>query len=134
MRYHQLSFSKSLPTNLNILLCRVFGHPITEDPEGYACPRCDMIYSEIRSDVTCSCEKPIYYSSDPFSVLCYWCGKYRPTAHRGWPYITMAWGPSVADAAEFISVKRSKSDYTPPSDQDIIAFLNSENIHTFASA
>ncbi len=44
MIYHKFRFG--LICNFKVLLCRLFGHRINNDPSVHACQRCHLVYSE----------------------------------------------------------------------------------------
>jgi hypothetical protein len=47
LKHHKFRFG--LIGNLKVLLCRIFGHRVSEDPIGFACERCNLAYEEIYS-------------------------------------------------------------------------------------
>lgn len=44
MKYHKLRFG--LKKNLKVLICRIFGHRLNENPENHWCERCGLAYEE----------------------------------------------------------------------------------------
>lgn len=47
LKHHRFRFG--LIGNLKVLLCRIFGHRVSDDPTGFACQRCRLAYEEIYS-------------------------------------------------------------------------------------
>lgn len=54
MKYHKFRFG--LWKNLKVLLCKIVGHRINDDPSNHWCERCGLAYSE--------CYFPIPYWSE----------------------------------------------------------------------
>ena len=44
MKYHQFRFG--FWGNLKVLMCRIVGHRINEDPSHHCCERCGLAYEE----------------------------------------------------------------------------------------
>lgn len=44
MQHRKLSIHFSIKENINILLCKIFGHRINEDPANHWCERCSLPY------------------------------------------------------------------------------------------
>ena len=48
MRHHKLNFKKyGLKSNINILICKLFGHRLNDNPDHPWCPRCRLCHEEI---------------------------------------------------------------------------------------
>lgn len=47
LKHHRFRFG--LIGNLKVLLCRIFGHRVSDDPTGFTCQRCRLAYEEIYS-------------------------------------------------------------------------------------
>lgn len=47
LKHHRFRFG--LIGNLKVLICRIFGHRVSDDPTGFACQRCRLAYEEIYS-------------------------------------------------------------------------------------
>lgn len=45
LKHHAFRFG--LIGNLKVLLCRIFGHRVSDDPAGFTCQRCRLAYEEI---------------------------------------------------------------------------------------
>lgn len=55
MIYHKFRF-KSIKENWNVLICKIFGHRINENPAHHWCERCGLAYEEAYY--------PLYYYKD----------------------------------------------------------------------
>lgn len=42
LKHHRFRFG--LIGNQKVLLCRIFGHRVSDDPTGFACQRCGLAY------------------------------------------------------------------------------------------